>query len=1096
MQQTRLVPRWFLAATVLIVLMPALTLVVNHSAVQPLILNRLKVDTGIEVAAARLHVFPRLTVEFWEMAVRERRDGPAVFRSRYGSLTVRWLPLFKRRLAIVKAVLEEPHLVIVQQASGEWRIPLTSATQPPSGPGAFTWDRLLPDLQINRGTVHLVDEAERARSPTAAITDVTTTIETDLFRTEADVMTTAQVGNAGRLEVFGLLALARAAIGSSPVDRTPHAQFEGSLRLSRFDLLPWLTGRSPADFASGERPNPIDLSAQTVIQWGPAGYDATVSRIEAGLGWVVLRGQAAVRRQGAEPVSYAVTCSSSPVGLHALLRHIPAGWVPPQIRSSVDEHELAGTLELVSATVRGRADSLGEVDWNGVAKFSEGRGVFGPERIPLQNLSGTIFFDPLYVEAMNLSGRVADVAVADGGFVLSHLDLTPILDLRISGTGRTETLLPLIQTFGGAGMETLQDLKGEVQFGVHVAGPLAPDRHIRLVKAELKGHDLGGRLAGRNLAVEQVEGTVEVTPGFVELKQVRGRIGPIVFDVQGPVERGSPPRLDDVTVNLSSDGAALAAFLVERLSVSTSLSGFSFDGPVQASIRLAGPPQDLRWNGYVDLGQAEVRLPPVVEKRRGVAAAVEFEGRIAERTRVSVRRFAVRLPSVLVESRADIRLGAEPRFTASVGMEPTALAGLADAASGMQATDGLLRASFSLRGRGLNWRRWTGSGWIELKHGGLMVEGLRDPLRALSFRLLLDGRHAMIERLACKVGESDIRVRGIVEEWLRAPTARLTLESSKLDLTGLLRAEGGVEREGRALERIRRWTESGRADVTMMIGQAHYHRLTFRALSGRLVAGEGKLELQRLVGETPNGLLKGQLQADISPAGAMDLHGELDVSGVPIHHLTALIDPDADPVRGLLAVKGALAATVGGDSSPVRTLRTLDPLRLRIDQGRVIHGTVLPKVLKILNLPALLKERVDLDRGGIPFDRVSATVTAENGLLRSDNIVFDSPIVKISGAGTLDMAADDLDLALAVSPLGAYADLVGKIPLFGTLFAGDRPGLSTALFEVKGPRRDPDIRYLPVESIAKGLTGYPRLAIDVLINTVTLPQKLLESAGQ
>lgn len=1072
--------------------MPALTLVVNYSAVQPLILNRLKVDTGVEVAAARLHVFPRLTVEFWDMAVRPRQGGPAVFRSRYGSFTVRWWPMFKRRLAIVKAVLEEPHLIVVQEASGEWRIPLASATQPQSGTGAFTWDWRLPDLQIHRGIVHFVAETESAQPPTAEITEVMATIQTDLFRTEAEVLMTAHVGNGGRLDVFGTLALARVSIGSSPVRQTPHAQFEGSLRLSRFDFPSWLRG-SPASFAGASRPDPIDLSAETVIHWGPAGYDATVSRIEAGLGWVVLRGQAAVRRHGPEPATYTVTGSSSPVGLHTLLRRVPAGWVPPNIRSSVEEHELDGTLELVSATVRGRSDSLREMEWNGVAKFSGGQGVFGPARIPLQKASGTLFFDPVHVEAMNLAGRVADVAVADGGFVLSHMNLAPTLDLRMSGTGRTETLLSLVQTFGGAGMEALRDLKGEVQFGVHVAGPLAPDGHIQLVKAEVKGHDLGGRLPGWNLAVEQVEGAVEVTPGFVELKQVRGRIGPIVFDVQGPVERSAAPRLDDVTVNLSSDGAALAAFLFERQSLSTSLSGLTLDGPVRSSVRLSGPAQDLRWNGYMDLGQAEVRLPPVVEKRRGVAATVEFEGRIAGRTRISVHRFAVRLPSVLVESHADIRLGAEPRFTASVGMEPTALTGLTDAASGAHVTDGLLRASFSLRGRGLNWRRWTGSGWIELKHGSLTVEGLRDPLRAVSFRLLLDGRNAMIERLAFKIGESDVRVRGLVEEWLRAPSARLTVESSKLDLTRLLRMEGGDERGGSAaFKRIRRWTELGRADVTMMIGQAHYRRLTLRALSGRLTAGGGRLELAHLVGETPKGLLKGHLRADISPAGAMDLRGELDVNGVPVHHLTALVDPDADPVRGLLAVKGALSVTVGGDSSPVKTLRTLDPLRLRIDEGRVIHGTVLPKVLKVLNLPALLKDRVDLDHGGIPFDRVSATVTAENGLLRSENIVFDSPVVEISAAGTLDMAADELDLALAVSPLEAYADLVENIPLFGTLFAGDRPGLTTALFEVKGPRNDPDVRYLPIESIAAGLTGYPRLAVDVLMNAVTLPQKLLE----
>ncbi|MDF2460312.1 MAG: exported protein of unknown function [Nitrospira sp.] len=36
-----------------------------------------------------------------------------------------------------------------------------------------------------------------------------------------------------------------------------------------------------------------------------------------------------------------------------------------------------------------------------------------------------------------------------------------------------------------------------------------------------------------------------------------------------------------------------------------------------------------------------------------------------------------------------------------------------------------------------------------------------------------------------------------------------------------------------------------------------------------------------------------------------------------------------------------------------------------------------------------------------------------------------------------------------------------------------------------------DVRYLPVKSIAKGLTGYPRLAIDVLRNVISLPQELI-----
>jgi hypothetical protein len=100
----------------------------------------------------------------------------------------------------------------------------------------------------------------------------------------------------------------------------------------------------------------------------------------------------------------------------------------------------------------------------------------------------------------------------------------------------------------------------------------------------------------------------------------------------------------------------------------------------------------------------------------------------------------------------------------------------------------------------------------------------------------------------------------------------------------------------------------------------------------------------------------------------------------------------------------------------------------------------------------------------------------------------------VTGAGTADVKDNGLDLALAVSPLAAYSELIDNIPLFGTLMSGDRPGLSTALFEAKGPLRDPEVSYLPLESFGKGLTGYPRLAIDVLANTINLPDTALAYA--
>jgi hypothetical protein len=79
----------------------------------------------------------------------------------------------------------------------------------------------------------------------------------------------------------------------------------------------------------------------------------------------------------------------------------------------------------------------------------------------------------------------------------------------------------------------------------------------------------------------------------------------------------------------------------------------------------------------------------------------------------------------------------------------------------------------------------------------------------------------------------------------------------------------------------------------------------------------------------------------------------------------------------------------------------------------------------------------------------------------------------------------------AVSPFGSYAQFLKTIPLFGRIFAGDRKGVATALFSVKGSIEDPEVTYLPMKSFATGVTGLAQLAFDILKNTVMLPIDLI-----
>ena len=67
-------------------------------------------------------------------------------------------------------------------------------------------------------------------------------------------------------------------------------------------------------------------------------------------------------------------------------------------------------------------------------------------------------------------------------------------------------------------------------------------------------------------------------------------------------------------------------------------------------------------------------------------------------------------------------------------------------------------------------------------------------------------------------------------------------------------------------------------------------------------------------------------------------------------------------------------------------------LDVMIENGRVRRGTVLPKILKILNLPALLQDEVDFDRDGFPFDKVTSTLIIKEGIANSEDVVVDSQL--------------------------------------------------------------------------------------------------------
>ena len=74
--------------------------------------------------------------------------------------------------------------------------------------------------------------------------------------------------------------------------------------------------------------------------------------------------------------------------------------------------------------------------------------------------------------------------------------------------------------------------------------------------------------------------------------------------------------------------------------------------------------------------------------------------------------------------------------------------------------------------------------------------------------------------------------------------------------------------------------------------------------------------------------------------------------------------------------------------------------------------------------------------------------------MKTQNIILDSPVLKISAVGSYDLPTDQLDMIWAVSPFGSYSQFWNQIALRAP--DGRRPQrLATALFQGEGIDRRP-----------------------------------------
>jgi len=1048
----------------------------------------------IDVHRIKLVLFPRIRLELTQVAIHDRNSDDVLLSAKKLDLVLRFLPLLRKQVVGKRLLIEEPTLTLRRNRSGHWNF-LDEVVQG----GSADQDTVQSISRIFRireatlvnGKLIIIDDARPDGTRSMTLDSVEASLVIRAERGQADLDVSA--GHAGGKGLFTISlagTISAAQRQTMKIDDSSASQatlqFDGTLEAANLNL------REVADFF-GPHPVPERLQGAVNVHShvravpGVAGYDVVLSDLSANLEQLRLTGQASLSGLLTPQPTFAFTFAAPPIQLSQLLTIVPAEWVHPRLPEIIQDREIDGMVEVISATVMGSSVAGPQLSLTGEFRVKQGQALIGGSHVPAKDLAAVVSLETGRLRVSNLSGLYGTIHMNGSKALVSFLEAGPWLEMDITGEMTAADLLQfLAKTVKSEQLSRVlaasHEVEGNAAPTFRMVGPLNQPGGVTFAGGEITVQRVSLTHPSLPERVTALQGRFVLSDGGTQFDQVTGHFGDLALQISGGITGGSGSTFQDFLIRVNGDADHMAKLLPSK-----SFPAGIIDGLVNGAVVLTGPTVSPHIRGEVVLTESKVTLPGLVEKPIGAQATVEFEGMIPQASGVLLERLELSVPPIRLPVKGKIQLGEQFSIDAALSTGTLSLSRVPEwiAKGGFEA--GNIELSLDMKGKGLDWKVWRTTGWLALTNGLMNAKGTEGPIQDLYLRAHFVKNGAEIKRLSFRLLDSDVALEGTIRNWAEKPLITAKIESSQMDLDLLIpKSHRSPIRE--FLETL---AATSKVQATASMARGHYKHLKFGSLSARITIQDGMLDLDRVSGQSTNGEVAGRIVVQLPRKEPADAELSVRATGLLVEDVLKLLGPKAGMATGEARVTGTIR---GHGKNPHGLYPTLNgKVDVLLENGRIFksEGRAVWKIISILNLPAVLQGKVDLEKDGLPYNKISAKVLARNGLFETENLIIDSPIVKITAAGNYDLPTDQVDMVWAVSPFGSYSQFLKTIPLFGRLFAGERKGVATALFSVKGSIEDPEVTYLPMKSFATGMTGLAQLAVDILKNTVMLPVDLL-----
>ena len=152
------------------------------------------------------------------------------------------------------------------------------------------------------------------------------------------------------------------------------------------------------------------------------------------------------------------------------------------------------------------------------------------------------------------------------------------------------------------------------------------------------------------------------------------------------------------------------------------------------------------------------------------------------------------------------------------------------------------------------------------------------------------------------------------------------------------------------------------------------------------------------------------------------------------------------------------------------------------ENGRYNRLGLLSKILSFLNPTETLRGRLPGPaKEGFPYKSMAVNGQIQNGILTIDEYILDAPSMGVTGHGTVDLFAKELDLKILVSPFNTADFVVKRIPIIRGLLGGTIVSIPV---KVKGDIENPEISYLSPSAVGKKLLGITKSVLKTPVRII------------